>query len=114
MRSILRVGVLLLVASVLVGWAPLRAEAAPSSAHVVVQSVRLTDNGDNDGFADPNETVSIYLTLHNGSGVARTGIGVALVSEDPDVDCVTAPVVAFGDLAAGESRESTVPLVFRL
>ena len=32
--------------------------AQSTSARIVVKSVRLTDHGDNDGFADPNATVS--------------------------------------------------------
>ncbi|HEX5042050.1 MAG TPA: hypothetical protein VFV75_04040 [Candidatus Polarisedimenticolaceae bacterium] len=88
------------------------AEAA--SARVIVKSVRLTDNGDNDGFADPNETVSLYVTLRNVDTVAHDGIAVALVSVDAGVDCTVAPVVAFGSLAAKETREAATPLVFHV
>jgi len=83
-------------------------------ADIVVKSVRLTDNGDNDGFADPNETVSLYVTLRNSSGAERDGIVVTVASTDPTVDCIPSPTVAFGALLAGEERESAVPAVFRV
>ena len=83
-------------------------------ADIVVKSVRLTDNGDNDGFADPNETVSLFVTLRNSSGADRDGIVVTVASTDPTVDCIPSPVVAFGSLLAGEERESAVPAVFRV
>jgi hypothetical protein len=83
-------------------------------ADVVVKGVRLTDNGDNDGFADPNETVSLYVTLRNSSGADRDGIVVTVGSPDATVDCIPSPVVAFGSLLAGEERESEVPAVFHV
>ncbi len=83
-------------------------------ADIVVKSVRLTDNGDNDGFADPNETVSLYVTLRNSSAADRDGIVVTVASTDPTVDCIPSPVVAFGSLLAGQERESTVPAVFHV
>jgi hypothetical protein len=54
---------------------------------LVVKSARLTDNGDNDGFADPHETVNVFLTLRNVSDLPLSGIVVALVTGDPRVDC---------------------------
>ncbi len=83
-------------------------------ADIVVKSVRLTDNGDNDGFADPNETVSLYISLRNSSGADRDGIVVTVASTDPTVDCISSPVVAFGSLLAGQERESIVPVTFRV
>jgi hypothetical protein len=83
-------------------------------ANLAVTSVRLTDNGDNDGFADPNETVQVYVTLRNGSGSDRQGIVVRVGSTDPTVACIPTPVVSFGSLLEGEIREGTVPLVFRM
>ena len=59
----------------------------------MVKSVRLTDNGDNDGFADPNETVSAFITLRNVSDTPRSGIVVALATDDPKVDCLVTPLL---------------------
>ncbi len=83
-------------------------------ANIVVTHVRLTDNGDNDGFADPNETVSLYVTLRNSSGADRDGIVVTVGTTDATVDCIPSPVLAFGALHEGEERESGVPAVFRV
>ena len=83
-------------------------------ADLVVKSVRLTDNGDNDGFADPHETVSLYVTLRNSSGADRTNLVVTVASTGPTVDCIPSPVVAFGSLLAGEEKEAAVPVVFHV
>jgi hypothetical protein len=95
------------------GW-PRPAGDLVDRADIVVKSVRLTDNGDQDGFADPNETVSLFVTLRNSSGADREGIVVTVASADPTVDCIPSPVVAFGSLLAGEERESPVAAVFRV
>ncbi|HET9300926.1 MAG TPA: hypothetical protein VFO11_13340, partial [Candidatus Polarisedimenticolaceae bacterium] len=81
---------------------------------LVVKGVRLTDNGDNDGFADPNETVNLFVTLRNSSGADRTGIVVTVASSDPTVDCIPTSTIVFGTLAAGEVRESSVAAVVRI
>jgi hypothetical protein len=115
----------LLTAAILLSWCPTtRAgpfEFPPSfvpgaidRADIVVKSVRLTDNGDNDGFADPNETVSLFVTLRNSSGADRDGIVVTVTTTDATVDCISSPALAFGTLLAGEERESAVPAVFRV
>ncbi len=110
----------LLFSTALAGVVPTREvppsfEAGPvDRADIVVKSVRLTDNGDNDGFADPNETVSLFVTLWNSSGADRDGIVVTVASSDPTVDCIPSPVVAFGSLLAGQERESTVAAVFHV
>ena len=83
-------------------------------ADIVVKSVRLTDNGDNDGFADPNETVNLYVTLRNSSGADRDGIVVTVGTSDSTVDCIPSPVIAFGSLLAGQERESTVAATLRV
>ncbi len=83
-------------------------------ADIVVTRVLLTDNGDHDGFADPNETVSLYVTLRNSSGADRDGIVVLVSSTDPTVDCLPSPAVAFGSLLAGVEREATVAAVFHV
>ncbi|HEX5043845.1 MAG TPA: hypothetical protein VFV75_13120, partial [Candidatus Polarisedimenticolaceae bacterium] len=72
------------------------------------------DNGDNDGFADPNETVQVYVTLRNNSGSDQNEIVVRMGSTDPTVACIPTPVVSFGSLLAGEVREAALPLVFQM
>jgi hypothetical protein len=83
-------------------------------ADIVVKSVRLTDNGDNDGLADPNETVNLYVTLRNSSGADRDGIVVTVGTSDATVECIPSPVIAFGSLLAGQERESTVAATLRV
>ena len=83
-------------------------------ANLAVTSVRLTDSGDSDGFADPNETVNIFVTLRNRSGSDRNGIVVRMASTDSTVDCIPTPIVSFGSLLAGEIREGASPLVVRM
>lgn len=89
-------------------------EPAVVQAHLAVKSLRLVDNGDNDGFADPNETVQVYVTLRNGSGSDRDGVVLRMASTDATVGCIPTPIASFGSLAAGEVREGTVPLVLRV
>src|SRR6185436_10145394 len=106
-------------ALVLLSWTCVAAQVSEAlqwdeSFFVVVKSARLTDNGDNDGFADPHETVNVFLTLRNVRDIPLSGIGVALVTDDPRVDCVLTPVAAFGSLGARETREATVPVSFRV
>ncbi len=80
----------------------------------MVKSVRLSDNGDHDGFADPYETVNVFLTLRNVSDTPRSGVHVAITTDDPRVDCVLTSAAAFGSLGARETREGTVPVSFRV
>ena len=82
--------------------------------HVTVAGVRLVDNGDHDAFADPNETIDMYLSLHNSGTSVRTGIVVGIATNDPSVDCISSPVVSFGSLAAGETREAADAVTFRV
>jgi len=72
---------------------------ALSSGRVALKSFRMTDNGDNDGFADTNETVNMFVTFQNRSGVAVDDLVATLGTTDPDIDCISKPVVAVGALA---------------
>ena len=106
-----------LLTAVLLGfWSSLGASESPdpyaaAQANLAVTSVRLTDDGDNDGHPDPNETVQVYVTLRNRAGSDRQGVIVRMGSTDPTVACIPTPVVSFGALLGGEVREATVPLV---
>jgi hypothetical protein len=83
-------------------------------AFVSVAKVRLQDNGDNDGFADPNETVTMFVTLHSNTAVERHDVVLRLSSNAPEVDCILDPVLHFGDLGPHETRESTQAFTFRV
>jgi len=71
---------------------------------VAVIGVQLTDNGDNDGFADIRETVHLNLEVRNTSGDDLTDVIVDIVSLTPTLVCTSQPTVTVGDLAAGETR----------
>ena len=72
----------------------------------------MTDDGDNDGYADTNETVAMRLVVQNTSGVALTGVSVHLTTDDPGLLCVTNSTINVGDLGVGETRTTTEALVF--
>ena len=75
-------------------------------AKIIVRAVRPSDNGDNDGFADPNETVSLFLTLRN----ARTWHGPASSCSSratiPRWTASSTRSSPSASLAAQETRES--------
>ena len=63
---------------------------------IAVAGSELSDNGDDDGFADTNETVSARLWLHNGTGITLTGVTARLETDDPKIECISSPVVFVG------------------
>lgn len=75
--------------------------------------VEVSDNGDDDGFADTNETVELRLLFQNTSGAAMSGVQVELATDNPDRVCLTAATVDLGDLAIGEIKLSP-PFVFHV
>jgi len=97
---------------------------AVDAARIIVKGARIsnegsgpggTGNGDGDGFADTNETVKMFLTLSNRSGAPRTGLVARLSSNDPKIDCILDPVIAFGNLADKQTREETADFfVFKI
>ena len=86
----------------IVAWVLLAATAPVWSGGVAVLGTTLSDNGDNDGFADTGETVSLRLTVQNTSGISLSEVTVRLVAQDPATACVSAPEIFVGDLAPGE------------
>jgi hypothetical protein len=85
-----------------------------STSNVVLLNAVLGDNGDDDGWADSNETVSMQIELSNKSGVDLSGIVARLQSNDPKVECVINPSLDFGDLPEGESALSTGAFQFKV
>jgi hypothetical protein len=81
----------------------------PPPVHISVAGVRLTDNGDNDGFADPNETVTLFVTVHNNTGVDLHDVVLRLSSNDPSVDCILDPVAVWAILARTSPRSPPRP-----
>ncbi len=84
------------------------------AGRVSVKSVRLTDNGDNDGIADTNETVNMFITVRNNSGVDLDNVVARLSTNSPRIDCISDGSVALGALAKGETKEGAEAFVFKV
>ena len=78
---------------------------------VAIVGTSLSDNGDDDGFADTSETVSMRLTVQNTSGVALTGVTASISTAQVALACPTTPTVVIGDLEPDEIK-LTDPFVF--
>ena len=85
-----------------------------TSGNVLVLQTILTDNGDNDGWADTNETVNMKIRVSNKSGVDLTGLTARLSTNDPKIDCIINPSISIGDLADESDVFSTEEFVFRV
>lgn len=81
---------------------------------VIVVRADLADNGDDDGFADTNETVTVRLTLQNTGAIDLTGVVARLSTDQWPMACVIDPLVSVGDLAAGETRTTTESFSFQV
>ena len=93
-------------------------EFAPKPGRVAVKWYTLNlvgtapTNGDNDGYADADETLDMTLTLVNGP-VALTNLVVTLTTGDATVDCVNTPRVTIPSVAAG-ATVTTPPFRFKV
>jgi len=85
----------------------------PPTGGVIVVNTVLSDNGDDDGYADTNETVEMRLTVRNVSGSTLQTMIALLETDDPKVECVIVPRIEIGPLVAGESV-LTAPFVFKV
>ena len=77
-----------------------------SDAPVRLIRVELSDDGDNDGWADTRETVEMHLVLWNHSGEDITGLTVSLETDAPEIACVPVRRIIVGNLAAGKTRST--------
>jgi hypothetical protein len=75
-------------------------------ALVQVTRSSLSDNGDNDGWADTGETVTMRVEISNKAGIDLTGLTLRATTNSPEIACVTRPFLEFGNLATGETRFS--------
>ena len=74
----------------------------------------LSDNGDDDGFADTNETVNMVIRIQNKGTQNLTGLGARLSTNDPKIDCILQAFVDIGDLAARAETVTTGSFTFRV
>jgi hypothetical protein len=81
---------------------------------VTVVNTLLTDNGDNDGWADTNETVSMQISVSNKTGVDLTNVVARLATNDPNIDCVINAFAVVGDIADGATEFSSGSFQFKV
>ena len=74
----------------------------------------LTDDGDNDGYADTNETVTMKLVLYNRSALARTGVTARLATTDPKIACISQPAIDVGTIPSLGEVTTTAGFVFHV
>jgi hypothetical protein len=80
------------------------ADTACTGGNVVyVSNAQITDNGDNDGIADNNETVTIDITVLNNLATPLTNAKVKIYADTPNVDCITDSEALYGTIPAGGS-----------
>ncbi len=80
---------------------------------VRVVGYRIVDNGDDDGYADTDETVALRLDLFNAGDTFLSRVHVRLTTDSPHV-CVTRPLILAGNFAPGERRVVDELLVFQV
>ncbi len=68
-----------------------------------VSNTQVSDNGDNDGHADNNETVTIDVTIRNDTATPLTNTRVQIFPASPNVDCVSDGQALYGTVAPGAS-----------
>jgi hypothetical protein len=69
---------------------------------LVVEAVSVHDvGGDGDSFADTGERARMSILVRN-TGAEVTGVNLILNSIDPDISCVTKPIVVVDAIAEGE------------
>ncbi len=79
-----------------------------------VVTYSLTDDGDNDGYADAGETVDMTATFRNNTGSNLTNVIARVSSNSPTINCVSNPTVALGSFGPYEEKTATVPFTFQV
>ena len=78
------------------------ANVACSGGDVVyVSNVQVSDNGDNDGIPDNNETVTLDITIQNNTANPLTNTKVTIFSTSSTIDCVGQNTANYGTVASG-------------
>src|SRR5207249_3101452 len=70
---------------------------------VYVSNAQVSDNGDNDGFPDNGETVTMDITIQNNRTSDLTNTKVTIFTDSPNIDCISDPQALYGTVAAGAS-----------
>ncbi len=75
---------------------------------VYLSSAQVSDNGDNDGIPDNNETVTVDITIQNNTLSTLTNAKVKILSNSPNVDCISDPEALYGTVVSGASATNPV------
>jgi len=83
------------------------APAVLSSSGPLMKTYRVDDvNGDGDGYADSNETIDLFVTLHNPSNwPSRTNVVVRIDTADPKIDCISTPTATIASMLPGTDAD---------
>jgi len=73
----------------------------PNGDVVYYSNTQVSDNGDNDGWADNNETITMDITIRNNMATDLTNAVVYLFSSDPDIACIIDGQANYGTVTAG-------------
>ncbi len=79
---------------------------------VYLSHAQVSDNGDNDGYADNNETVVMNITIKNNMSAALTNANVTIATVSPNIDCIIDNTAAYGTVAAGAIATNPVSDTF--
>ncbi|HEX6852516.1 MAG TPA: hypothetical protein VF139_14050 [Candidatus Polarisedimenticolaceae bacterium] len=85
-----------------------------STGRIAVENVRITDNGDGDGFADTNETVTVFVTLRNRTGIALDNVSATLNTSSSRIECISVSTTTFGSLANNQAAENPIGFTFKV
>jgi len=75
----------------------------PGGDVTVDSTTQVSDNGDNDGTADNNETVTIDITITNHGSSPITNTKVKIIPVTSTIDCASDDQALYGTVAAGAS-----------
>src|SRR5215468_4970564 len=95
------------------------AAGPPPGARIALKNYTMTlvgsvpANGDNDGYADADETLDFSLTLINKTGGPLTNLVATLRAQNATIECVDPGQVAMPAVAAGATF-TTPPFRFKV
>jgi len=81
---------------------------------VAIVGTELSDNGDDDGFADTSETVSLRLIVQNTTDIDLTGVVAQIRTEQWPLACIIGSLISIGDIGAGERLTTSEAFTFRV
>ncbi len=81
---------------------------------IAITGVFLADNGDDDGFADTNETVELRLRVRNRSRVTVSNVRAILTTSSPHIECIGSGEIELGTLLPGQTVAMTDPFEFKI